>query len=220
MKKILLLLGFSLFVLQYGFAQKEINEANSQKRTIAAFHGIEASSGIEVFIAKGDQEELAVSVGDLDYLEMVKTKVSKDGILVISREGNWKLWNTWKNWKVRVYVSYTGLTQLKANSGSSITGTGVQLGFLKAEANSGGMIKLSGKADMLDVETNSGGNFKGNELEALNCKADASSGGNMQLYVTKELSAEANSGGSIKYRGEGLIKNISTGSGGSIKKQQ
>jgi hypothetical protein len=219
MKKIFLLLGLSLFVLQHVIAQKEFNEVNSQKRTIGAFHGIEASSGIEVYITKGDQEELAVSVGNLDYLKAVKTKVSKEGILVISRESN-GMWNTWKNWKVRVYVSYTGLTQLEANSGSSITGTGVQLAFLKAEANSGGMIKLSGKADMLDVETNSGGNFKGNELEAMNCKADASSGGNMQLYVTKELSAEANSGGSIKYRGEGLIKNISTGSGGSIKKQQ
>lgn len=217
MKKIGILLGIGLFLLQTLQAQHEINEANSQKRTVNSFHGIEASAGVQVFITKGDKEELAVSVDDLGYIDQVKTTVS-NGMLKITRQGDWKFWNMWKNWNVRVYVSYTSLDELEANSGSSIVGTEVVLNNLKAEVNSGGQIKLSGKLNSLEVESNSGGNFKGQDLAVVNCKADANSGGNIHVNVTKELSAEASSGGSIRYKGAAMIKNISTGSGGSVKK--
>lgn len=217
MRKICLFLSIGLFLLQSVQAQNEIKEPNSQKRTVASFHGIEASAGVQVFITKGSKEELAVSVDDLAYLEQVKTTVS-NGVLIISRKSEWKFWNMWKNYNIRVYVSYTNLDELEASSGSSIIGTGVALKNLKAEVNSGGQIKLAGKLGSLDVESNSGGNFKGNDLEVVNCKADASSGGTIQITVSKELSAEASSGGSIRYKGEAMIKNISTGSGGSVKK--
>ncbi|MBL7759543.1 MAG: DUF2807 domain-containing protein [Sediminibacterium sp.] len=217
MKKILSLV-ICILMLQTGFAQKEVSEANSEKRPVAEFHRIQASSGIEVHISKGDREELAVSVGDLAYLDQVKTVVS-NGVLKIYREGEWKFWNTWKNWKVRVYVSYTNLNGLDANSGASINGTDLQLKTLNAHATSGGLIKITGKADATDVDVNSGGLFRGFDLETLKCTAKATSGGIAQLNVVKELSARANSGGLIRYKGEGLIRDINTNSGGSVKKQ-
>lgn len=217
MKKIISL-ALCLLILQLGFAQKEVSEANSQKRPVSGFHSIKASSGIEVLITKGDREELAVSVGDLAYLDQVKTEVS-NGVLKIYREGEWKLWNTWKNWKVRVYVSYTKLDGLDANSGASVSGTDLQVNTLNAYASSGGSIKISGKADVLDIDVSSGGLFRGSDFETTKCFAKASSGGNAQINVVKELSAKANSGGSIRYKGEGLIRDINTNSGGSIKRQ-
>ena len=219
MKRIILLAGVFLFAIQTGYPQQEISELNSEKRVIGSFHAIEASAGVEVFLTKGNKEELAVSVGDLEYLSQVKTRVSSKGVLTISRETDWKFWNTWKNWKVRVYVSYVNLDQLEANSGSSITAKDLQLTTLKAEVNSGGLMKLSGKTDMLEVEANSGGTFRAAELVAAKCMADANSGGSLILNISKELSAEASSGGSIKYSGEGIIRNISTNSGGSVRKQ-
>jgi len=38
------------------------------------------------------------------------------------------------------------------------------------------------------------------------------------VSVNKELSAQASSGGDIRYKGDGVITKVSTGSGGSIKK--
>jgi hypothetical protein len=214
----LLSLVICILMLQNAFAQKEVSEANTEKRTVSEFHRIKASSGIEVHISKGNREELAVSVGDLAYLDQVKTVVS-NGVLKIYREGEWKFWNTWKNWKVRVYVSYTKLDGLDANSGASINGSDLQLNTLDVHANSGGLIKIGGKADMLDVDVNSGGLFRGFDFEATKCNVEASSGGNAQLNVVKELSAKANSGGLIRYKGEGLIRDINTNSGGSVKRQ-
>lgn len=217
--KILSLSFLFLFVAALPLtAQKTINADNAEKRTIGSFHAIETSSGIEVLITRGDKEELAVTVGNDEYLQDVRTEV-ENGVLKIYRSGNWKLLTRWKNWKVKVYVSYTRLDGVLANSGGSIIGTGVKLDRLSARANSGGLISLSGSVGSLEVNGNSGALFKGYDLTTGTCKADMSSGAGMQVTVTKEISARASSGGFVRFKGDGLIRDINVSSGGSIKRQ-
>lgn len=214
MKKILLFC-VSFFTLATILAQNEINEPNIQKRTISSFHAIDASAGVEVIITKGDKEELAVSVGDLNYLDQVKTTVS-NGVLKITRETDWKMWS---NNSIRVYVSYVTLDKIYVSSGSNLKGTSIQLSTLTVKLNSGGMVKLSGNVGSLDVSVNSGANFRGNDFIATKCTADVNSGGEINITVNKELSANASSGGSIKYKGDASIRNIHTSSGGSVRRQ-
>jgi Putative auto-transporter adhesin, head GIN domain len=218
MKKIVLFLFASVFTLVHAYAQQEINEANAQKRSVGTFHSIDVSSGIEVILTKGDKEELVVSVGDLAYRDQVKTTVS-NGVLKITRDIDWKFWNTWKNWSVRAYVSYTNLDRMTASSGSIIKGKELTLSNLTARASSGAQIQLSGKAEFLDVDVSSGSSFRGNDFSVTKCKAEASSGAGVTITVEKELSAEASSGGNIKYKGNGSIRDINISSGGSVKRQ-
>ncbi len=218
MKKRIMLLMAIVFTIVNSYAQTEINEANAQKRTIGSFHGIDVSSGIEVILTKGDKEELVVSVGDLSYRDQVKTTVS-NGILRITRDVEWKFWNTWKNWSVRVYVSYIDLDKLVVSSGAMLKGTGLSLSKLTARASSGAQMQLSGKADYLDVDASSGSSFRGNDFSVTNCRAEVSSGAGVQVNVEKELSAGASSGGYIKYKGNGSIRDINISSGGSVKRQ-
>ena len=217
MKKIILLCA-SFFTLITVFAQNEINEPNVQKRVISSFHAIDASAGVEVIITKGDKEELAVSVGDLSYLDQVKTTVT-NGVLKITRETNWKFWKMWNNSSIRVYVSYVTLDKINVSSGSNLKGTNIQLSTLAVKISSGGMVKLSGSVGFLDVSVNSGANFRGNDFVATKCNADVNSGGEINISVEKELSADASSGGSIKYKGDASIRNIHTSSGGSVRRQ-
>ena len=217
MKKISLFC-VSFFVLATVFAQNEISEPNVQKRAISSFHAIDASAGVEVIITKGDKEELAVTVGDLSYLDQVKTTVS-NGVLKITREIDWKFWKMWSNTSIRVYVSYTTLDKINVSSGSNLKGTSIQLSTLNVKISSGGMVKLSGSVGFLDVSVNSGANFRGSDFVATKCTAEVNSGGEINISVDKELSADASSGGSIKYKGEALIRNINTSSGGSVKRQ-
>ncbi len=207
-----------VFTIVNTYAQTEVNESNAQKRSIGSFHGIDVSSGIEVILTKGDKEELVVSVGDLSYRDQVKTTIS-NGILRISRDVEWKFWNTWKNWSVRVYVSYIDLDKLIVSSGAMLKGTGLSLTKLTARASSGAQMQLSGKADYLDVDASSGSSFRGNDFSVINCKAEVSSGAGVQVNVDKELSAEASSGGYIKYKGNASIRDINISSGGSVKRQ-
>jgi hypothetical protein len=218
MKQIWLLVA-SVFVLATNsFAQKEVVESNIQKRNISAFTKIESSSGIEVILTKGNKEELGVVVGDQSYINEVRTVVN-NGTLKISREGDWKFWNTWKNWKVRVYVSYVNLEKIDVSSGSLVRGEGLDLNKLSVDLNSGAIVELTGKVGTLNVDASSGAGFRGYGLKVIKCIAESSSGAGIQITVEKEISAEASSGGYIRYKGEGLIRNIDVSSGGSVKKQ-
>lgn len=218
MKKIVISWVVIVMAMSTTVAQKVVYDDNVQKREIKSFHAIETSSGIEVIISKGDKEELAVSVSDTKYLDEVRTVV-ENGTLKISRSSNWSLWNKWKNWKVKVSVSYSRLDEVKATSGGSINGTDVKLDKLSARLNSGGAINLSGTVESLDVDGNSGAQFKGYSLRTVNCKADVSSGAGIQITVTKEISAKATSGGFVRFKGDGLIRDINVNSGGSVKRQ-
>ncbi len=218
MKKICIVM--SLFVASLGSlsAQEVVHGENAEKREVKGFHAVETSAGIAVVLTKGSKEELALTASDKEMLSKVKTEVV-DGVLKISREDNWKFWEKWKNWKVTVYVSYTKLDGVKASSGGSITSKSVDLSSLSARVGSGGHINLAGKVNELEVEGNSGGHFRGYDLSVTNCKASVSSGAGVQVTITKEITAKANSGGQIRYKGAGMIRDINVSSGGSVKRQ-
>ncbi|NCI47060.1 head GIN domain-containing protein [Sediminibacterium soli] len=217
MKQIIACLFITLFAAASLKAQETEYGDNVEKRSIADFSAIEASAGIQVIISKGDKEELTVTANNKDYLNEVKTVV-QGGVLKIYRSNDWKLWRQWKNWKIKVYVSYTKLAAVKANSGASINGKDVKLETLSAKLNSGGSIRLSGSVQNLDVDGDSGAQFHGYELLSSVCKAEAGSGAGIQVNVSKEISAKANSGGFVRFKGEGLIRDINVNSGGSVKR--
>mgnify|MGYP001809707508 CR=1 FL=1 len=216
MKKILLFASI-IFLGLSTHAQKTVAESNAQKRSVKAFHSIDVSSGIKVLLTQGDKEELAVAAGDPAYLEYIETTV-KDGVLKITRDQDWKFWNQWKNWNVTVYLSYKDLKSIKASSGANITGTDLSFNNLEVKMSSGAFAELEGSSADLSVETSSGAMFKGYNLNTSKCLAESSSGGGVQVNVSKELNARASSGGSIRYKGEGLIRDIKVGSGGTVRK--
>jgi hypothetical protein len=216
MKKILLLASF-IFLAMGSYAQKTVTESNAQKRSVKSFHSIDVSSGIKVLLTQGDKEELAVSAGDPAYLEYIETTV-KDGVLKITRDQDWKFWNQWKNWKVTVYLSYKDLKSIKANSGAHISGSDLNFNNLEVKMSSGAFAELEGKTTDLSVDASSGAMFKGYELTSTKCMAESSSGGGVQINVSKELNAKASSGGSVRYKGEGLIRDIKVSSGGTVKR--
>jgi hypothetical protein len=81
------------------------------------------------------------------------------------------------------------------------------------------MSTISGTTGSLKAAATSGSVMHGAELEAGQCEAKANSGGVMDVNVLKELTASAHSGGSVTYKGTGVITSISTGSGGSVSKR-
>lgn len=219
MKRTAILLLAVVLSVTAAFAQKVIYGDHVQKRSVGSFSGIETSAGIEVIISKGDKEELAVSANRPEYLDEVRTVV-QGGRLKIYRSDDWKFWREWKNWKIKVYVSYTNLDEVKASSGGSISGTDIVLSSLTAKLSSGATMSLSGRIDALDVDGSSGAQFRGYSLSTTKCRAEVSSGAGIQVTVDKELSARASSGGYVRFKGEGLIRDINANSGGSVKRSE
>ncbi|MBL0357951.1 MAG: DUF2807 domain-containing protein [Chitinophagaceae bacterium] len=237
MKKLLFSL-LSILSLQ-SFAQEVIvNDANAQRRTLSAsFNAIQVSDGIELLLTQGNEESVAVSASDEKYIERFKTEVA-DGVLKIYYDNKAMVWNNNGKRRLRAYVSFKNLDRLKASSGADVktksvlTLDNLQLSFssgaqfngevnitsLEVAQSSGSEITTTGKADHLKTDLSSGAVFKGFDLAVNFCEAKASSGAEVRITVNKELAAKANSGGSIRYKGEGVVKDINIHSGGSVKR--
>lgn len=238
MKKTFLSLLLLASLVITSFAQKTINDANAEKRTVGSFHGIDVATGIELTLTKGTTEEVAVSASEVEFRDKIVTKV-ENGILKIHYEtktGAINKRNESKN--LRAYVSYKSLDllhvttgadvkiegvleattlDLKANTGGLVKGE-VNIGNLIVDQNTGSKITLTGKVDKLEAEGDTGSKFLGEDLSTNTCSVEMSTGAGIYISVDKELNVKANTGGYIKYKGNAGIREIKTNTGGTVSK--
>ena len=241
--KILMSVLFSFLLLQ-GFSQTPalvLNDPNVRERKVSGpFHAVSVSQGISLYLVKGSTEQVAVSVSDPTIEENLITEVENGELKVYFRNKEKIFKNLGKKNKVtlKVYVSCTRIERLKAtsgahvhmpetlivgnlavaiNSGAMIHGS-IQATALDVDQSSGAIVELNGKAASLSLDLSSGAMFKGIDLVTDQCNAKASSGATIRVTVNNDLSAHANSGGSIHYKGNGSIKDIKVNSGGIVKR--
>lgn len=219
-------------------AQTVINDPNVQKRIVAGFHRIEVATGIHVTITQGNIEEVAVSASREEFRDRVVTRV-ENGILKIYYDSKTDAINTSKERKdLKAYVSYKTIDQLEATTGSEVmidgTLTAVSLRLkattgsritgkvsntdLKVSQNTGSVVTLAGQAEKLDVEGDTGSKFDAEELVTSVCNVKVSTGARIWVTANKELSAKANTGGNVKYKGQPAIKDIKRSTGGTVSK--
>ena len=234
MKKIIASILVSGIALA-GFAQKTYNDANAEKRTVSSFHAIEISNGIDLYLSQGN-EAVAVSATETKYRDRIKTEVS-DGILKIWYENNSNINFDLGNRKLKAYVSYKSLDQLKASGGADVKVDGIIQadkfilhvsggsdfeGKINAtdftvEQGGGADVSVSGKTNTLKITAGGGSDFKGFELISETCTASASGGSDIYVTVNKELSASASGGSDVHYKGNAVVKENKSG-GSDIKK--
>jgi len=237
MKKILgLILATAIFSV--ATAQKVINDANAEKRSVTAFHGISVSGGIDVFLSQGE-EALAVSASEAKYRDRIVTEV-KDGILNIrfDNDGNFRF--GWGDHKLKVYVSFKNLDRIKASGACDLMILGnVKADDLLIELSGASDLKsenlyaknltvrLSGASDMkiagttgsLKVDVNGASDFKAYDLVTDYCDAFASGASSIRITVNKELSAKASGASDIYYKGDAVIRELRSSGGASVSKK-
>lgn len=237
MKKLFLSL-FCLVSLAAFAQDNTIADPKATTRTLnGSFTAISVSSGVDLYITQGNEESIAVSASEEKYLERFKTEVV-NGTLKIYYDNNGVTWTKHENRKLKAYVSFKTLQKLHGSAGASVTVKGdltadnldmkfssgsefegkVNAKMIVVDQNSGSELNISGSADKLVVEVSSGASFKGYDMAVDFCDAQASSGGEVKITINKELSAKANSGGGIRYKGAGLIRDVNVNSGGMVKK--
>ncbi len=238
MKKTLMFILIATIISFTAFSQKTINDPNAEKRTVGRFHGIDVATGIKLTLTEGSTEEVAVSAAKIEHRDKIVTEV-KNGILKIYYETRLGAINRKDETKdLKAYVSYKSLDKLDVTTGAQVEISGVlksssldlqantgglvdgeiSIGTLKVGQNTGSRITLSGKADNMDIEGSTGSKFFGEDLNTVNCSAEASTGARINISVQKELNARVSTGGNIKYKGEGTIREVKTHTGGSVSK--
>jgi hypothetical protein len=241
LKKIKIMKFLKLFPVALLFssilvAQKQVNDPNAQARPVKGFHAIKVSTGIQLMLSQGNTEAVAVSASTAEHRDNIKTVV-ENGVLKIYYDDD--SWKSKGDKKLRAYVSAINLDGLDVSAGASITIEGtvktnkldvdassgavlkgkVEATTLAIDQSSGSVIEISGSVVNLTVDGSSGSILKGYDLATDNCSVDLSSGGGVQVTVNKELSVDASSGGHVNYKGQGVIKNIKTSSGGNVSKK-
>jgi hypothetical protein len=238
MKKLLLSFLVIAITGSAAFAQKTINDPNVEKRTVGSFHGIEVSTGIELVLTGGNTEEVAVSAATTEFRDKIVAEVN-NGILKIHYETKMGSINRTKETKsLKAYVSYKTLDILNVNTGAEVKINGVlKSASLDLNANTGGLVNgevditefkvsqntgskitLSGKAGKLEIDGDTGSKFKGDDMSTTNCSVKVSTGAIVSVQAEKELQVKANTGGSVKYKGNAMIREIKTNTGGSVTK--
>jgi hypothetical protein len=238
MKKTFLFLSLFVGLITTSFAQKTINDANAEKRTVGSFHGIDVATGIQLTLTKGTTEDVAVSASEIEFRDKIVTEVV-NGILKIHYETKSGAINKKNESKhLRAYVSYKSLDllhvttgaeanvdgvleattfELKANTGGLVKAE-INIGNLTVDQNTGSKITLTGKVDKLDAKGDTGSKFMGEDLTTNTCMIKMSTGAGIYISVEKELNVKADTGGYIKYKGNAGIREIRTNTGGYVSK--
>ena len=239
MRKLVFFLLIS-FVSVSVFAQKQIDDANAQIRKVSGFHAIKVSHGIVLYLTQGNEEVVAVSSNDIEYRDRIRTVVDNGVLKIYFDNDDWKFWKNVGNKKLRAYVSAKTIEGIYSSSGSSVRIEGtIKSGEIKLDASSGASINGKIEAQSMDVdqssgstisisgvingklkiEGSSGSTFNSYDLTVENCDAETSSGAGVKVTVNKELSVEASSGGYIHFKGNGLIRDVHTSSGGNVTRK-
>jgi hypothetical protein len=241
MKKIVL---FAVYLLSFSLAFSQENtvvyDKNAQVRTVSAFKAIKVSSGIQLYLKQGNSEGVAVSAEENEYRDKIKTVVENGVLKIYYDNESWfqemKSWNK----KLKAYVTIRTLEKLNASAGASVKIDGkMKSDKLSIDLSSGSMLRgeleayeiavdqssgsiadVSGTTINVKVDASSGSIFRGYDLSAANGDVDGSSGAVIQVTVQKEMKAEASSGAGVRYKGDGVIRSVSTSSGGSVNRRR
>jgi len=203
----------------------------TEKRIVQGdFKKVSVSNAIDVVIEQSDKTEIIVEADD-NLQKEIKTTV-ENGTLVISCE-----FTSFHNvTKKKVIVKMPVIDALEASSASTITSTNViQSTNIKLDASSAATMNVKIESDEISLDTDSAGsitiegkalkvkssassaaNIEAEKLLANEIEADADSGASINISPIVSLKANANSGGSINYKGSPKTIEKTSNSGGSI----
>lgn len=235
MKRITVLFAALVCLTSLSVNAQSINDPNAEVRNARNFHGIAVSNAFDVYLSQGNEEAVAVSASEKSDRDLIKIEV-KDGILHIGLDKGWK-WNS-GNKKLKAYISFKQIDKLtvsgacdvfisgilKANeltinqSGASDLKGKLDVKKLIVDISGASDILVSGVATQLNVEASGASDFKGFDLVTDYCDVRASGASGIRITVNKELSAHASGASDIKYKGEGLIRDLKTGGASSVSR--
>jgi hypothetical protein len=204
---------------------------DKETRTLSHFNGVSVSSAIEVILKKGNEEKAELVVSGTD-IKNVLTDVSGSELKIGMRSGNYH------HVDATVYLTYKELESIDISSAAKLhcdeaiqadameinvssAGKGdvnLNVNKLNVDISSAGNLTVKGRAGKQDIEVSSAGGYNGEDLQSEEAEVKVSSAGNARINVNKSLDAEANSGGSIKYKGNPDKEYTSENSGGNVRK--
>ncbi len=209
---------------------------SGQTRDLDNYSKVRVSGNIKVNLIEDSSNKADIEIIRGDY-DKLKTDVV-NGVLTIKFKSK-GLWGGNNNDKAKIDLYYTGIESLDVNAGASLKGSDVlsakdmdidvssgascdveiEASSVDIDVSSGASLSVRGKGGELEADVSSGARLSASKLVCGKVDVDVSSGGSASVHATDHIVAEADSGGSVKYKGNPKKKDIDAGkySGGSVK---
>lgn len=224
MKRLTILIAL-LFYAAFLYGQ------DRETRNLNAFDGIDVGEGIELILEQGNEERAVIETEGIDT-DRVITEVRGSRLSIHLKRGSYR------SKSITVYLTYKKLREIDVNSAARVTtkstikandfsisvdsaGKAVldlEVGNLDLSVDSAGRLELSGTCDFQELQVDSAGKYLGFALKSKNARARVDSAGKAEIYVSEDLRANADSGGSITYKGDPKKVIADADSGGRIRK--
>lgn len=218
-----------------GMSQKTINDPNAQVRNVGQFNAIVVSSSIDLFLSQSSTAAVAVSANDLKYRDEITTEVRNNTLYIGFKSKG----SDWGNKNLRAYVAATTLNRIEASGACDVK---VEGGFkatdleieLSGSSDFKGMVTatnlrlsgsgssdfiISGSTTNVRIDISGASDVKGFDLVADYCEASASGASDVNITVNKELKVKASGASDISYKGNGVVKEVSTSGASDVKKK-
>ncbi len=202
------------------------------RRVLPAFSKVSVGEAISLTLVPGDKNEAKVSVKGNISLPDVETSVHGSWLRIRitgSHRGNTE---------VAIVLTYKSLAELNISSAASVKTKGpvkatdltievssaadadleILTKELTVEVSSAANLTLAGSTVTQEVSVSSAAEYDGADLACEMADVTVSSAGSARIAASRELKAEANSGGTIKYSGTPQKVYVNTSSGGDIDK--
>ena len=215
---------------------QQVNDPNAEVRNAKDFHGISVSSAFDVYISEGNAEAVAVSAADEKSRERITVEV-KAGILHIGFDSKGLSWGK-GNKKLKAYISYKTIDRLQVSGACDVYITGtlkaanldikqsgasdlrgkLDVDKLTVDLSGASDLMVSGVARQASIEASGASDFKGYDLVTEICDARASGASDVKITVNKELSANASGASDVRYKGQGVIRDLRSSGSSSVSK--
>lgn len=192
-------LGLGL-VLALGAAVAHADLANSQPRSVGAFHAIDLAGTLEVQVTLGKAASVTVTAdGDLaDEVDKVITRV-KDGVLMIETPDlkHRKV----KHGHLRAIVTAPDLDALSISGTGAMKVTGIANDRLAINLGGTGALTAAGSTGALRVEVGGTGEVAARDLTARDVVVEIGGTGSARVNASHTLDARVTGTGSIHVGG-------------------
>jgi len=204
-----------------------------QNRSVGDFTGVKAGDSFKIVLTQSDANTVKVDAPE-NVMAQIKTEV-KDGILVISSEGNIK---TDKDITISIGVKtlssldVSGAAEVSSDnqlncdklalesSGAGEVRLDVKTTELKANISGAGDVTLKGSAQSLEASVSGAGELKATNLEADKAKIKVSGAGDAKVYAKQSIDAEVSGAGDIIYKGNPVERNVNISGAGSVRESK
>lgn len=204
-----------------------------QTRNVGDFSGIKSGDSFLINVTQGAVNTLKINATEA-VLAQVKTEV-KDGILIISTEGNLK-----GNDEISVVISIKSLSSVDVSGTAEVksenqlicdkliistNGAGdIQLDLkaneIKTEISGAGDVSLKGTTATLDATVSGAGDLKASNLDATKIIVKVSGAGDAKVNAIQSLNADVSGAGSIIYKGNPIDRTVNISGAGSVRESK